>query len=406
MDSIQQTVRRNKWNYLFAATLYTFAANFQSSGFATPFNVNDLGMSAFELSIASTVSAIASMVAYFLLSVCHMRNMKRVMIVSSFLLCLSPLMSILFLFTGRTALVIPLQCVIGAVFAVATACKSTCEYSITPLLFPRKDYGGMTAKCGIIGGIIAIGIGFVSTLFNQISSFQRYLLFFSIITIGYFLSALLIFRYRTISNLEPKTAEEVKAPSKEKKNFSGNLLEKLWMLLPHLLRGIVNVGFGYIMIIALKNFTFSATGQSMLVTISSAALLIACSGFMKIEKHMRSGLIILVSYVILALGGLLACTTKSEIVFLVVYCIYLMANHMKDYAIPVGVMYSVRMEDLPYISSVRMLVVSVAGLVLTTPVAALVDVKPILVISITSLLAIVTGAIFFIQYKDKYKQNT
>lgn len=406
MEATQQIIRHNKRYYILTATLYTFATSFLGSGFSTPFSVNELKMTTFEMSLSGTIGSIAGMLTYFLLSVCHIRNMKRLLIVTSFLLCLSPLTSIFNLFVGRTPILIPLLCTVGAINAVAGACKNTCEYSITPMLFPRKEYGEMSAKCGIIGGLAAIGISIISVFFENLSLFNRYLLFFAIGAVAYFLSAMLILQYRLISNLEPQKTENESIPApKEKKTFSGKLTEKIWMLFPHLLRGIVNVGFAYIMIIALRNFTFSATGQSMLITISSAALLIACYAFMKIEKRVRSGVIILISYVIYAICALFACMTKSEVVFLVLYCIYLMASNIKDYAIPVGVMYSTRTEDLPYISSVRMLAVRVSSLVLTTPVAALIDtINPLIVVFITCILAFFTGVIFCIQYKDKYKK--
>lgn len=403
MNELQQMFKKNKQTYLLAATKYTIAIQFLNSGLLTTYYVNQLGLDAITISLINTCSTLASIAMYFLFAVHHPRNMMRAMIIASLLLCVKPLVLIGsgFAVSAGTSVLLLLFCIEGCIYEIGLAVKMSCEYSLIPSFFPRGEFGKMSSRCGIIGGVIAIAVSLLSLVMTDLSMDLRYIFYFAIAFFGFLVSALLMFCYKPCNNADEDTEPEI---AHSQVSARKKLTEKTRLLLPHFLRNVGDAGFSFFVLISLRKVTMSETGQSLFVAIGSLSLLIGCYVFMRMEKRFRTGTIILWTHILSAVLAILTCYNANEAVFLTLYALYCFSNTIESYAVPTGIIYSVPQADLPFLSSSRMLVGKIAVLLLLTPIAWLIETIPVgIVMMVAGCFYVFSGVIYFSQYKDRYK---
>ena len=109
--------------------------------------------------------------------------------------------------------------------------------------------------------------------------------------------------------------------------------------------------------------------------------------------------------VVAGLCALLTAFNGVPVLFFALYFGYMMFNNVSAYAIPAGVVYSVPNEDLPFISSMRMLMMSVGSTVCIQLFSHLLAVGPAWwVMAISAAVYAAAGVIFKLQYTDALKK--
>ena len=177
-----------------------------------------------------------------------------------------------------------------------------------------------------------------------------------------------------------------------------------WILLPHLLRGIASGGFYYFVAVSMQRVTLSASGSSLIVTIGVIGSMMGSLAFMLLEKKLRTGTITLIGNLTAGVCAVLTAFNQSPVLFFALYFSYMLFNIMSGYAIPAGVVYSVPAEELPFISSMRMLMMSVGSMVCIQLFSLMLTSCPAwTVMVISAAIYAAAGVIFRIQYTDALK---
>lgn len=396
MQDVQSAIHRNKRCYLLSSALYTFAVNFMSAGFLQTYFVR-LGLNTVDISLYGTCTMLAGMLGYFAFTLRRPAKMLRVMYICGLLMCLHPLVLMICEEIDNKVLILPILCLSIMVMEFCASIRISGEYSVSPLLFPRHDYGRILAKCGMLSSLMAMVVSNLGLVLNRVSMEHRYMMYFGLAAVALLFSALLIRGYHTVDSLEP-------VAEKQKKSWKKHPSKQVGLLFPHLLRSVGEVGFYYFVAVSMKKVDLSITGQSLFVAVGSTALLMACYVFMQIEKHFKTGVITLVAHIVCTVMAVLTCINTSEIGFLVLYALYNFSATIQAYAIPTGVLYSTSIEDLPFLSSMRLLVGKIASFILLTPVALLLESVPAwTVMAGMGGVYILAGCIFYKQFGDRIK---
>lgn len=396
MSEIHKTTRRNMLVYFAAAILYTLSTNFLAEGYIQSYLI-ELGLDTRQLGVYGTVSTLAALAAYAVFSFCKPKRMRTyvdLMLFTGLLACLFPPVLI-----ATNLLELPFFALyIGiAIYQLSMAVRCSCEYSAIPMLYPRREYGNASARCGMIGSAIAAVLSLASAALAGIEKLTLYTGFFAVATVALLFSALVVRLYRPVEALI--SAEESSTASSRM-----DLKQSITVLLPHFLRGTATAFFYYFVSTGMRNITLTSTGQSIFVSLGIIGTMAACFLFMKLQARFRTGVIILISNIICAASAVAVCFCRSQWSFFALYMLYMLSLNVTAYAIPAGVIYSTSAGNLPFISSMRMFLMSGATCLLLTPVASLLSAIPAWqVMSIGGAAFILCGALFFRIFHDKLK---
>lgn len=111
------------------------------------------------------------------------------------------------------------MCLAASISGFTNARAFACLNCMVPMLFPRKDYGLLQGRSGIIGGILTTVLSLIAgALLSRIEARLGYICFFTGGTVLFLLSALLAPLYRLSSPLEEKGTSEKKEKAKIKWN--------------------------------------------------------------------------------------------------------------------------------------------------------------------------------------------
>lgn len=217
-------------------------------------------------------------------------------------------------------------------------------------------------------------------------------------------AASLIISAAAIRFYKPSLPAEEAAKKAEQKGKRMSL-HTAWILLPHLLRGISNGGFFYFVVVSMQRVTLPASGSSLIVTIGVVGAMLGCLLFMFMEKRMKTGTVVLIGNLVVCLCAVLTAFNTSAVMFFVLYLGYMMFNNISGYAIPAGVVYLIPAEELPFISSVRMLMMSIGTTVFIQVFSFVMTAWPAwTVMAIAAAVYAAAGVIFRIQYTDELKK--
>ncbi len=385
----------NEGFYLIVCVFYGLGANFLAEGYVQAY-LMELNMDVQQIGLYGTVGYIASLAAYLLFNFFKPKDGSylKPMFFAALCLILFPLMLIL---SGIMPQLVLLTIAGNAIYQFMIGFRASCDYSVVPTLFPRSHYGSLSSKCGMIGsGLAAVVSMLTASLVSGGNALNGYMTIFIAAAASMAISALAMKGYKPHNDSNLVKRMEHKG--------GGFTWKTAWMLLPHLLRGIANGGFYYFVVVSLEKVSLTPTLSSLIVTVGVLGAMAGCFGFMKLEKRLTTGWITLIGCSLCGLCALLTSLNSLPVLFFLLYFGYMAFKNMVDYAIPAGVMYSTPIEQLPFISSMRMLMTS-GGVTVFIQVFShmLIAVPSWTVMLISAAVFAAAGLIFKLQYTDALK---
>lgn len=386
----------NEMVFLIVSVFYGLGTSFLSEGYIQAYLL-DLGMNVQQIGLYGTLGNIGALASYALFGFFKPKNdnYRTPMFIMALGITILPVMLALISLAPQLAAVILL---FSALHSFSQGFRASCDYCVVPTIMPRAHYGRLSGKCGMIGsGLAALVSAISASIMAGSGDLSGYMAIFIAAAVSLVISAAAIRFYKPM-----KIAEgEVKKADTTGKRLS---LRSVWILLPHLMRGISTGGFYYFVVISMQKVTLTASGSSLIVTIGVAGAMVGCLLFMFLEKRMKTGMITLIGNLVAGLCALLTAFNAVPALFFLLYFGYMMFNNLSAYAIPAGVVYSVPAEELPFISSMRMLVMSIGTTVCIQLFSMLMTAWPAwTVMAISAAVYAAAGVIFRIQYTDALK---
>jgi len=283
----------------------------------------------------------------------------------------------------------------GVLFAAVSALQASGEFSAIPFLFPRQDYGRLSAKGGMLGSIfgLIIGLGGVYALRNA-EGMRAYSSFFLAATILFALRAWLNAGYRPLASAEAEKMPRLTLCDTMKRCMSWRML---WRLAPHALRGAGAAGMYYFPVILLGEHAMNGMENALFITVGICAVVLGNFLFLRCGQRAKPERVTLVANTVCAICGLLVTLGLGFGWGLAFYGVFSMANTLSGIAIPVCVLLTTSTEDLAMISSLRMLAMSGMTFLCMPPFARLLAHAPIVVMGVAGVLNILTGTVFCLQ---------
>lgn len=387
-------MRRNSAVFMAVSILYGIGSSFLSEGYVQAY-LMELGLSVGQIGLYGTLSSAGAMLSYAAFTFYRPKNgsyLTSVFVCALIMAIFPVIMAMASVLPGRVIWILT-----GiAVYQFVLGFRASGEYSAVPTLMPRALYGQLSARCGVIGSGLAALVSALSIwVMSGANAMNGYRLLFALAAGAFLLSALAVKAYRPIGNAAAAVRRTLRG------RFSWR---SAWLLLPHLLRGIASAGFYYFVVASLEKVTLSASGSALIVTVGVAGSMAGCFAFMRLEKQLATGRIVLLANLMCAACAVLTALNGSEAVFFALYFLYMLTANTTAYAIPAGVMYSVSDGELPFISSMRMLMMS-GGTSLFLPVfSAMLGAWPAwAVMACAAGVHIAAGVLFRIQYTDRLK---
>ncbi|MBQ2955671.1 MAG: hypothetical protein IJE08_04335 [Clostridia bacterium] len=394
-------MRRLKFNwdneavFLIVSVLYGLGTSFLSEGYIQAYLL-ELGMNVHKIGLYGTMGNAGALASYALFSFYKPRNNSYMtpMFVMALGLTILPIMLTLVSLSPQLGAVILF---FSALHSFAQGFRASCDYCVVPTIMPRSRYGLMSGKCGMIGsGLAALVSALSASLMDDSGSMAGYIAIFIAAAASLAVSAAAIRFYRPMVSGEETGRKPIPG---------GRMtLKSAWILLPHLLRGVATGGFYYFVVISMERMATPISASSLIVTIGVIGTMVGCAAFMYFEKRMKTGTITLIGNLVAGLCAVMTAFNASPVIFFLLYFGYMMFNNISAYAIPAGVVYSVPAEELPFISSMRMLMMSVGSMVCIQLFSMLMTVWPAwTVMAISAAVYAAAGVIFKIQYTDAMK---
>ena len=384
----------NETVFLIVSVLYGLGTSFLSEGYIQAYML-ELGMSVQQIGLYGTLGNVGALSSYALFSFFKPKNNNYMtpMFITALGITILPILLAVISLAPQLAVILLLA---SAVHSFALGFRTSCDYCVVPTIMPRARYGNLSGKCGMIGSGLAALVSAVSaSVMSGADAMSGYMTIFLSAAAALLLSATAIRFYK------PTMPSEGAAQKAEGKLFSKRTA---WILLPHLLRGIATGGFYYFVVVSMQRVTLPASGSSLIVTIGVVGAMVGCVIFMFLDKRMKTGLITLIGNLIAGLCAVLTAFNTTPALFFVLYFGYMVFLNVSAYAIPAGVVYSVPADELPFISSMRMLMMSAGSMVFIQVFSLMMTVLPAWTVMVAAAAVYATaGVVFKIQYTDALK---
>ena len=356
-----------------------------------------LGLSVGQISLYGSISYAAALISYVMFWLYKPANGSYFSMysLSSFPLLLLPLALCL---VPGISWRFPLILIAVFVFQFCGGFRSASVFTVIPTLFPRRHYGPLLAKCSTIGCSLGAAISIVNALFVKEQSMASYSVLFAL-SAGLYLTAALFIRL-----MRPGVPEEEEVRLKHAGLRASLTPQNLWLLTPHFLRGIAMGGYYYFVVASFSRLTLPAALQPLMVAAGVCGSVFGVFLFGRLDRRLKTGDQIFLANLFSALCGVLTALNRSPALFFVLYFAYMSSNNLTANAVPAGVIYSTPLDNLPFISSMRMLVLSGASCLTIPAWGWLLNVLPAWsVMLLCASVHITTGAIFRAQYRDPLK---
>lgn len=384
---------------------YTCGANFLSDTYVQSYLVL-LGLSVSQIGLYGTLSSAGALLAYFAFMFYKPARGSYFpsFLISSAALVIMPaaLIAAPALSDGKVMLYVLFAAVLLYKFAMGI--RGSADYSVVPSLFDRNFYGRILSFTGIIGsGMSAIMSALNLTLLKRTGIASCRVLFICSIALFVFSAVCIRFfhPYET-----PYSVEKPDASQRKSSLISHFTRRNLYLLLPHLLRGLTTAGFYYYMVLSMKACSLPDKLQPLIVIVGVLGSAAGCFVFGRLDRYIATGKQSLGGFLLTALCAVAACLNKSPVLFFVLYFLYMFAMGVSDYSIPAGVMYLVPGSELPFISSARMLAMTVSTMLMIPVWGKLAELMPAAVMmGICALIHIFNGVLFMILHTDPLRRR-
>ena len=260
----------------------------------------------------------------------RVKNMLRMFAFSALLQFLLPLLMMFFcLHPDSSPLrVLALMYIIGIAANLMQAVSGQLSYKVPYLMIDMRDYGSVTAICGLISGILGVILSAVMTYFTARHAYHLAMLPFFLLSIALFFGVFWI-------SIRTKPSENpVGTPAKAENH---NLLKYkpfTALIIPNILRGI---SMGALAVTMTAGHYVGITDNSsgaVLTMLLQLATVLGCLLYSFLAKYGHDGQVILYSSIAVAVAMPLMFLTESRSMF---YIMYFIANFFMifvSYAIP------------------------------------------------------------------------
>lgn len=365
---MKNDVLRNKILSVVAAALRS-AALLCATGSLMQTFLNVLGFSQSEIYIHSTALQAANVLTILLGARFADRGnlMKRSALVVVFLggLFAAYLPLCLTRSTGPVAFLLLIA--VSVAQAIFTALHTVCEYKIPYFIYRMEDYGGITALSGIITAGVSFSVGALMTALSAHFDYVILMLFAFLISLLFMLAAALM-QAKMHSLIDMEAVQENGKGEKKRVPLIDVFRHPAFaqLCVAHLFRGFAGGVINVLAVVAL-GIGFSATVTSAMVSVSSVAMLAACTLYGLSARHIHPRFVIFAGSVMILLLPTLFLI-ESPILFLAVYAIIFFGRTLVDYAVPTAMVYVVPVEIAGPYNAWRM-VLNNGGMLLSTAVA-------------------------------------
>lgn len=367
---MKRDVLNNKIYFLIAASLRS-AALLCATGSLMQTFLGVLGFSASEIYIHSTVLQAANVLTILLgARFADKGNLiKRAAFTVVFMAV--PFFAYLPLCIARSTGPMAFVLLIGVsiVQAIFTALHTVCEYKLPYFIYRMEDYGGITALSGILIAGVSFAVGALMTALSTRFDYVVLMLFgFCISGVFTLIAALLQAKYRSLIDMdavqEDGAGHEKKKPVPLFDVFRHPAFAQLCVA--HLLRGFAGGVVNVLAVVAL-GVGFNATVTSAMVSVSSVAMLAACTLYGLSARHIHPRYVIFTGSVMMLVLPLLFFV-ENPVLFLALYAVIFFGRTLVDYAVPTAMVYVVPVEIAGPYNAWRM-VLNNGGMLLSTAVA-------------------------------------
>lgn len=399
--------RRNLNLELTHQLVYTVAIGMIATGYVQSFLLSR-GLTAGDYSMISFAGTAMSMLAYFLFTLYRPKNDNYfpTLKINSFLAVLYPLSLLACILLNAPAVLIVMM-ISTAANSLVGAFKATAGYAVVPHLYPRSEYGPMMAKAGIGGCLIATVVSMIgSSVLDADAGTGGYALFFGIAALSFLITACIPLFYRPLKH-EDEAPAASHASGLDMKKLVSRLKDRkfAFRMLPHLIRGVGMASFGYLSLVGITNTRLTASQSGYLVTIGVAAQLIGNFLLLKMSKKLSSGVITLAGMGVQA-ACLLIMPFVHDNVFLMFAILFIasLASIVGDTGVPMGVVQSTSSDDLPLVSSLRMLACSGTSCLFVLILGRMIEHAAFWALAIGAAAYIAAGLLYWRQFTDRVEK--
>lgn len=277
---------------------------------------------------------------------------------------------------------------------VSVSLYTVCEYKIPYFIFPARDYGQVLAMQGIFSSLLTLGAG---ALVSALTPHVPYLV---IMAVACVLSAALMLGAAFLySRQQPVFETEEFGQSVHRHMripFSATFSHpSFYRLIPaNLMRGF---GYGAVLVAAALalELGFDQQVSTAMVSVQSAASLLACGVFARLSRRVSPRVSVLVGSVSYGLLPLLLWADQT--VFLAVYGIAVLGRTLIDNAVPALLRFVVPPEISGPYHAWRMMLHN-GGAMLATAAAAFIPPGPFILLAAACQLC--SGAMYML-YRDR-----
>lgn len=349
------------------------------------------GISEQNIATYTSITQIASVVAFFLFGrvVDNLKNIIKAQ--SLFTLCKLPTFILfgLFCLIPDIDVSVKFTCVLilGIITTATTAMGNLCSYKLPYCTIEISRYGFVTGISGVLGN--ANGIVWSAIISSVLSSgyyFNIMLVFFGI---GFFMTIGSAVIYGSLKEMRTEVIK--------KKDQKINLFKYppfYWLIIPNLARGLHSGIYSLLVTLGYYSGILDAASTTYLVVIVNIAGMLCNILYSKIcAKTLKNNRrLILISSIIVALLSPIAFIFKNPIVFLIIYGVCYIFYQMFCIAIPVAVTEIIDYQVAGQYSSGRLLLNSLGSIISAAICMWLVDtIGVILVLFLAGFVLILSG---------------
>ena len=224
---------------------------------------------------------------------------------------------------------------IGILNVIAGGLGGLLSYTVPYLIYNPRDYGAVTAACGIISSLLSMGVGIIMAALTERYSYKAIMLWaFPIAAVLLITSGFLCRSLRPL--IDPATIQEKKERKKTDFGAVWQVLRQpiFYQLAPsNIFRGFAGGMAGVLAVVAAADLGYSEQITTTLVSVQAAAQLIGCLLFGVLSRRICPRHTIFVSSLsFLCLPFLLI--PNHPILFLCLAAVINMGHYAEMYAVP------------------------------------------------------------------------
>lgn len=298
--------------------------------------------------------------------------------------------------------------VLSFVFNVGHSFYTILCYKLPYHIMDMKNYGKISARTGLIIGIVSVMFSYALTFF--VDKYQGH--YFTIMKFVYGFALLIIPLFFVVTRSMKKTGEFADESPKSDVKINIFTYKPFYVLfLPNLMRGFCMGITNLIVTIGYHEKVLDATSASMVLIILNVFTAVSCLLYSTIAKRLKEYRMIPLFSAGIALFLVLMFVVKGTTAFLVMYAGMYFCLNIVNYAIPVAVTQIVDYKVMGQYTSWRMLLnaggIVIAGFVCTPMLEA---VGAIAGMAITGGAMFIAGLVYYLFMRnntlDKISINT